>query len=145
MYCLALPQFVILLNETFLFQTVLTYARYTLCDDSLKSYLDFFQSENVGVICAAGHALGLLTNGGPQDWHPTNDEQKQLCRKAASICKEANIELGKLAMYHCMQLDGPATFLTGMQTRKLLDINLEAFYNGLSKKEQEVLQLLKDT
>lgn len=70
---------------------------------------------------------------------------KQLCRKAANICKEANIELGKLAMYHFLQLDGPATYLVGMQTRRLLDMNLSAFYNGLNKKEQEVLQLLKDT
>lgn len=99
----------------------------------------------MGVICASGHALGLLTNAGPQPWHPCNDELKQLCRKASNICKEANIELGKLAMYHFIQFDGATTFLTGMQTRKLLDINLEAFYNGLTKKEQEVLQLLKDT
>ncbi|XP_037806794.1 L-galactose dehydrogenase-like [Lucilia sericata] len=127
------------------FDTVLSYARYTLCDDSLKSYLDFFHNENLGIVCASAHALGLLTNAGPQPWHPTNDEQKQLCRKAANICKEANIELGKLAMHYCMQLDGVATFLTGMQTRQLLDINLEAFYNGLNKKEQEVLQLLKNT
>lgn len=124
---------------------MLSYARNTLCDDSLKSYLEFFQNENLGIICAAAHAVGLLTNGGPQPWHPANDEQKQLCRKAANICKEYNIELGKLAMYHSMQLAGPATFLIGMQTRQLLDINLEALYTGLTKKEQEVLQLLKET
>lgn len=99
----------------------------------------------MGIICAAAHAVGLLTNGGPQPWHPCSDEQKLLCRQAANICKEANIELGKLAMYHCMQLNGPATFLIGMQTRHLLAINLDAFYNGLTKKEQEVLQLLKET
>ncbi|XP_075146366.1 uncharacterized protein LOC142220870 [Haematobia irritans] len=124
---------------------VLSYARNTLIDDTLKSYIDFFQSENLGIVCASGHALGLLTNTGPQSWHPADDDLKQLCRKSANICKEANVELGKLAMYHFLQLDGPTTFLVGMQTRQLLDMNLDAFYNGLSKKEQEVLQLLKDT
>ncbi|KAM7364700.1 uncharacterized protein ACRADG_001084 [Cochliomyia hominivorax] len=127
------------------FDTVLSYARNTLCDDSLKSYLPYFQSENLGVICAAAHAVGLLTNAGPQPWHPADEEQKELCRKAATVCREANIELGKLAMYHTLQLEGPATFLIGMQTRQLLQLNLEAFYNGLTKKEQEVLQLLKNT
>lgn len=99
----------------------------------------------MGIICAAAHALGLLSNRGPQPWHHANDELKQLCSKAANICKESNIELGKLAMYYSMQLPGPATFLIGMQTRQLLDINLEALYTGLTKKEQEVLKLLKET
>uniref|UniRef100_W8BPY3 D-arabinose 1-dehydrogenase n=1 Tax=Ceratitis capitata TaxID=7213 RepID=W8BPY3_CERCA len=127
------------------FQTVLSYARYTLLDDSLQSYMDFFQQQNLGIVCASGHALGLLTNDGPQPWHPAGEEIKEICRKASNICKEANVELGKLAMYYFMQLDGASTFLTGMQTRTLLDINLDAYYNGLSKKEQEVLQLLQET
>ncbi|XP_054726352.1 uncharacterized protein LOC129236149 [Anastrepha obliqua] len=127
------------------FHSVLAYTRYTLLDDSLKSYMDFFQQQNLGIVCASGHALGLLTNAGPQAWHPAGEEIKELCRKAANICKEANVELGKLAMYHFMQLDGVSTFLTGMQTRQLLDINLAAYYNGLNKKEQEVLQLLRET
>lgn len=126
-------------------QSVLAYARYTLLDDSLKSYLDFFQKQNLGIVCASGHALGLLTNAGPQVWHPAGEEVKDICRKAANICKEANVELGKLAMYYFMQLDGVSTFLTGMQTRKLLDINLSAYHSGLTKKEQEVLQLLRET
>lgn len=126
-------------------QTVLSYARYTLCDDSLKSYLEFFQSQNLGIVCASAHGLGLLTNSGPQPWHPADEEQKELCRKAANICKESNVKLGKLAMYYSMQLDGVSTFLTGMKTRKLLDINLNAYYNGLTKKEQEILELLKET
>ncbi|XP_036334228.1 L-galactose dehydrogenase-like [Rhagoletis pomonella] len=127
------------------FHSVLTYTRYSLLDDSLKSYLDFFQQQNLGIVCASGHALGLLTNAGPQAWHPAGEEIKEICRKAANICKEANVELGKLAMHYFMQLDGVSTFLTGMQTRQLLDINLAAYYDGLNKKEQEVLQLLRDT
>ena len=114
-------------------------------DDTLKSYIDYFQQQNLGIVCASAHALGLLTNSGPQSWHPASEEQKQLCRKAANICKEANIELGKLAMYHSLQLAGVGTFLTGMQTRKLLNINLNALFNGLSHQEQELLQVLKTT
>lgn len=126
-------------------QLVLSYARNTLMDDSLTNYMDFFHNENLGIVCASGHALGLLTNAGPQPWHPAGEEQKQLCRKAAGICKEANVELGKLAMYHCMQLNGVTTFLTGMQTRSLLEMNLSACFSGLTKKEQEVYKLLKET
>lgn len=124
---------------------VLTYSRHTLLDNSLKSYVNFFQEHNIGIVCASAHALGLLTNTGPQPWHPARDDVKAICRKAAHICKEANIELGKLAMYQFMQLDGASTFLVGMETRKLLELNLAAYYNGLSKKELEILQQLRET
>lgn len=126
-------------------QIVLTYSRHTLLDNSLKSYVNFFQEHNIGIVCASAHALGLLTNTGPQPWHPARDDVKAICRKAAHICKEANIELGKLAMYQFMQLDGASTFLVGMETRKLLELNLAAYYNGLSKKELEILQQLRET
>ncbi|XP_036339490.1 L-galactose dehydrogenase-like [Rhagoletis pomonella] len=124
---------------------ILSYSRHTLLDDSIKSYVKFFQDHNIGIVCASAHALGLLTNTGPQPWHPCNEELKALCQKAADICKKSNIELGKLAMYHFMQLDGASTFVVGMETRKLLDINLEAYYNGLTLKEQEMLKLLRET
>ncbi|XP_054729627.1 uncharacterized protein LOC129238581 [Anastrepha obliqua] len=124
---------------------ILSYSRHTLLDDSLRSYVNFFQEHNIGIVCASAHALGLLTNNGPQPWHPACEELKALCRKAANICKEANIELGKLAMYQFMQLDEASTFVVGMETQKLLDINLAAYYNGLTKKEQEMLKLLRKT
>lgn len=38
--------------------TVLTYARYTLMDDSLLDYLEFFKEQNVGIITASAHACG---------------------------------------------------------------------------------------
>lgn len=125
--------------------TVLSYARYTMIDHSLLDYLDFFLQQNLGVICASGHAVGLLTNGGPQKWHPVNQGIKDMCKKAADICKDNNIELGKLACWYVTQLKGPSTFLIGMQTEKLLDINLDALHNGLTKKEKEIMDmLLKD-
>lgn len=127
------------------FNVVLCYSRYTLLDQSLKDYLPFFLEQNLGVICAAGHALGLLTNYPPQPWHPASDEIKGICQKAVNICKEANVDLGKLAMYYFMQLEEPATFLTGMQTRKLLDINLKSYFEGLTQHEEEVLKQLKET
>ncbi|KAH8369242.1 hypothetical protein KR009_005195 [Drosophila setifemur] len=127
------------------FDTVLTYSRYTLTDETLLEYLDFFKSQNIGVICAAAHGLGLLTNSGPQPWHPASEDQKAIARRASELCKERGVELGKLAMYYTMQgLADVSTFLVGMQTRQLLRINLEAFEQGLSEQEQEVLRYLQE-
>lgn len=125
-------------------QTVLTYARYTLLDDSLVDYMDFFKSQNLGIICAAAHALGMLTNAGPQPWHPAGDDQKAIARQAAEECIKREVQLGKLAMYYTIQLRDVSTFLVGNQTRQLLQTNLAAFYHGLSKQEQEVLQHLRE-
>ncbi|XP_033149503.1 L-galactose dehydrogenase isoform X2 [Drosophila busckii] len=124
---------------------VLSYSRYTLSDNTLLDYMDYFLSQNLGIVCAAAHAMGLLTNAGPQPWHPaTNDQKHQACQ-AAKFCQDQGVELGKLALYHTIQLSGATTFLIGMQTRSLLAMNLDVFYNGLNGKEQEVLQHLYKT
>ncbi|XP_058449728.1 uncharacterized protein LOC131429550 [Malaya genurostris] len=125
------------------FDTVLCYSRYTLIDDALKRYLPFFEENNLAVICASGHGMGLFTNAGPQPWHPAHDQTKQICLEASEFCKHEGIEFGKLAMYHFIQINGPATFLSGMQTEDLVRINLDAFYDGLTTKEHEVLAHLK--
>lgn len=123
-------------------QTVLAYCRYTMFDDELLKYLPFFAEQKLGVICAAGHGLGLLTNAGPKDWHPASQSLRDMCKRAADICKQNDIELGKLAMYYFQKLDGPATFLVGMQTEQLLAINFDAYWNGLTAKEAETLERL---
>lgn len=100
----------------------------------------WLQQQNLGIINAAGHAMGILTNNGPFDWHPGHESTKEQGRKASEYCKKNGIELGKLAMWYYSQLEGPDTFLTGMQTEKLLQINLESVWNGLTPKETEVLE-----
>lgn len=124
------------------FNSVLTYARNTLIDNSLADHVNFFESEGVAMICAAGHAMRLLTNVGPFPWHPAHDDTKEVCAEAAHYCIKNDVELGKLAMYHFIQMRGPSTFLVGMQTRKLLEMNLDAYHNGLNDKEKQVLDHL---
>lgn len=41
----------------------------------------------VGVINAAATGMGLLSNKGPQPWHPASDDIKALCRRASDYCK----------------------------------------------------------
>lgn len=141
---MTLPESECELNCDDVSQTVLSYSRYSLLDDELVKYLPFFAEQRLGVICAAGHALGLLTNDGPRDWHPASESLRATGKRAADICKQNDIELGKLAMYYFQKLQGPATFLVGMQTERLLAINLDAYFNGLTAKEADVLDQLLD-
>lgn len=41
----------------------------------------------MGIICAAAHGLGLLTNAGPQPWHPAPDDLKNKIREVSEYCK----------------------------------------------------------
>lgn len=91
------------------------------------------------MICAAAVGCGLLTNEGPKDWHIASEETRKQARQAGDYCKKHGIELGKLANYYTAQLKGPATFLVGMSTCDVVNSNLDLFFNGISKKEQEVL------
>lgn len=118
---------------------VLTYCRYTMIDDSLLEYIDFFQQQNLGIICASGHSLGLLTNSGPQPWHPAGEDIKTICRSASDLCQKNGIELARLAMDHFIRIEGVSTtFLSGMQTSKQLGDNLGVYLNGLTDEEQSL-------
>ncbi|XP_031616756.1 L-galactose dehydrogenase-like [Contarinia nasturtii] len=121
------------------FDTVLSYSRYTMLDNALLNYLPFFLEKDLGVICAACHALGLLTNHGPFAWHFAYDDLKKVGRLCGEYCKSQGVELGKLAIWYSAQLKGPATFLVGMSTTEIININLDSMQNGLTAKEKEIL------
>lgn len=88
--------------------------------------------------------MGLLTNPGPQPWHPAHDDTKLLCKQASDYCIKNNVELGKLAVYYALKLKGPTTFLIGMQSINLLNMNLETYYNGLTDKEHDILNQITE-
>lgn len=54
------------------------------------------------------------------------------------------IELAKLALYYSLQQPGPHTHLVGVNTVTLLKSNLDVLFNGLSTKEKDTLQYLKE-
>ncbi|VEN58225.1 unnamed protein product [Callosobruchus maculatus] len=116
--------------------TILNYARLTMIDDTLKEFIPKFQMKNVGILNAAVHAQGLLTNAGPSDWQAACKEIKDACTQARQHCIEKGVELGKLALYHSLQQQGPASVLVGMKDRQILDYNLKVVHDGLTSDEQ---------
>ncbi|XP_049843522.1 uncharacterized protein LOC126295222 isoform X3 [Schistocerca gregaria] len=124
--------------------TVLSYCRDTLVDSTLQEYMPFFKERGVGVISASGPSMGLLTNAGPQPWHPAPGELKEACRRAAGYCESQGVELGKLAVYHALTREGQATHIVGANCREVLRLNLRTLREGLTEAEQQVLQHVKD-
>ncbi|MDR1098335.1 MAG: aldo/keto reductase, partial [Tannerella sp.] len=75
-----------------------SFCHYTLNDDSLTDYLDYFESQGIGVINASPFAMGLLTERGIPGWHPAPEALKRLAVKAAACCKAKGASIEQLAV-----------------------------------------------
>lgn len=81
-------------------ESVLCFCHYSLNDEMLLDYLDFFEANNVGVINASPFSMGLLSQRGAPAWHPAPDTLKEACKRAADYCSEKNYPIEKLAVQY---------------------------------------------
>lgn len=79
-------------------ESVLSFCHYTLNDDALADYLDYFEQHGVGVINASPYSMGLLTQRGAPDWHPAPAALARLARKATAFCEQRGVCIEKLAV-----------------------------------------------
>ena len=86
-------------------ESVLNFCHYSLNDDMLLDYLDFFEQHGIGVINASPFSMGLLSQRGTPDWHPAPEALKAACRKAAAFCEEQGYPIEKLAIQYSTSLN----------------------------------------
>ena len=79
-------------------EAVLNFCHYSLNDDKLVDFLDYFDEKGVGVINASPSGMGLLTQRGVPEWHPAPKSLIEACAKAAKFCKEQGYPIEKLAV-----------------------------------------------
>ena len=79
-------------------ESILNFCHYTLNDDALVDFLDFFEANGVGVINASPLSMGLLSQRGVPDWHPAPKPLVQACQRAAAYCQEKGYPIEKLAV-----------------------------------------------
>ena len=92
-------------------ESVLNFCHYSLNDDLLLDYLDFFEANGIGVINASPLSMGLLSQRGTPDWHPAPAALKEACAKAAAYCQEQGYPIEKLAIQYSTSLN-PRTATT---------------------------------
>lgn len=92
-------------------ESILSFCHYTLNDDSLADYLDYFESRQIGVINASPYSMGLLTERGAPDWHPAPEALKRLAKKAAGFCRKNGVSIEQLAIGFSMANPRIATTL----------------------------------
>jgi aryl-alcohol dehydrogenase-like predicted oxidoreductase len=92
-------------------ESILSFCHYTLNDDSLTDYLDYFESQHIGIINASPFSMGLLTERGVPDWHPAPEALKRLAVKAAAYCKGKGVSIEQLAVSYAVANPRIATTL----------------------------------
>ena len=78
--------------------TVLSYSHYVLNDTVLAEELPYLETKGVGVINGSPLNMGLLTEHGPQDWHPASPELRAAAAQAAAFCRARGKDIAKLAL-----------------------------------------------
>lgn len=79
-------------------ESILSFCHYTLNDDSLSDYLDYFELRDIGIINASPFSMGLLTERGAPDWHPAPEALKRLSRKVVAYCHSKGLSLEQIAV-----------------------------------------------
>ena len=106
-------------------ETVLNFCHYTLNDDKLADYLDYFESKGIGVINASPLSMGLLTQRGVPAWHPAPAPLVEACRKAAEYCTSQGYPIEKLAMQYAVSNPRISTTLFSSANPKNVLKNLQ--------------------
>ena len=125
-------------------ETILTFCHYSLNDDALIDYLDYFEEHQVGIINAAPLSMGLLTERGVPEWHPAAKEIVNTCKNAAEYCKTKNAKIEQLAVkYSVDNIRIPTTLVSTANPENLLN-NIKWAESPLDENLlKEVLDILK--
>lgn len=125
-------------------ETILTFCHYSLNDDALVDYLDYFEEHNVGIINAAPLSMGLLTERGVPDWHPAEEEVVMACKKAVDHCLANHQKIEQLAVKFSVSNPRiPTTLVSTSNPRNILR-NIQWANSSLDNKLlHEVLEILK--
>lgn len=118
---------------------VISYAQYTLQNDRLLTeLLPTAEKHGVGVMNASPLCMGLLSDAGPQDWHPAPEAVKDAARNAIEVCKQRGASLATIAMQFCLMERKIATTISGAATAGEIEANVRAMETTMNS------ELLRD-
>lgn len=92
-------------------EATLCFCHYSLNDELLTDYFDFFEQNNVGVINASPLSMGLLGTRGVPDWHPAPKPLVEACARAVAHCNAKGYPAEKLAIQYAISSPRIATTL----------------------------------
>jgi L-galactose dehydrogenase len=70
--------------------------------------------------------MGLLSDGGPQDWHPAPAAVRDAGRRAAELCRSRGASLAALGMQFCLAEGRIPTTISGAARAAEIEANVRA-------------------
>ena len=92
-------------------EATLCFCHYSLNDELLTDYFDFFEQHNVGIINASPLSMGLLSTRGVPEWHPAPKALVEACQRAVAHCNAKGYPIEKLAIQYAISSPRIATTL----------------------------------
>jgi len=125
-------------------EVILTFCHYTLQDDSLTDYIEYFNIKKTGIINASPLGMGLLTERSVPDWHPAGSRIVKICKEAASFCRDRGRQIEELALQFSTQLVNIPTTLVSTANPGTIVQNIKWVEEPIDHDLlQEVLYILK--
>lgn len=94
----------------------LSYSHYNLLNQTLNDVLaPAVKARGMGLINASVTNMGLLTDQGPQSWHPASAQVRAATAEAAAYCHRRGISIAHLAIQFALQ--NPVVDVTLLGTR----------------------------
>ncbi|XP_071102601.1 uncharacterized protein [Haliotis cracherodii] len=127
----------VLEKSTVEIDSILTYCRGSMNDNSLAEYIPYFESKGVGIMNASPISMGLLSDRGAPSWHPASQEIKDTCAAAAAYCKERGVDISRLAMDFTLSQPEYHSTLVSTASLKNLQKNIDSVYTPLTELEKK--------
>jgi L-galactose dehydrogenase len=106
---------------------MITYCRYNLMISDMDDVLLPVAKElNIGLINASPLHMGVLTEGGVPEWHPSSPEIREAGKRVVALCKARGVSAPLVALRYCLDHPYVASTLVGMASRELVCANLLA-------------------
>ncbi|MCI0398555.1 MAG: aldo/keto reductase [Chloroflexi bacterium] len=111
--------------ETQALDVTLSYSHYNLINQTLNGGLvPAVKARGLGLINASVTNMGLLTDQGPQPWHPAPARAKTVAAQAAAYCRERGASIAQLAIQFALQNPQVDVTLLGTRTEAELQQSL---------------------
>jgi L-galactose dehydrogenase len=110
--------------------SILSYCHYNLMNTQMDEVLTTFARERgIGLINAAVLHMGILTEQGPQPWHPASPEVREAGRKAAQFCSNHGLDIADVAMRFSLDHPHVNSTLIGLGTTQQVEACLNVLEN----------------
>jgi L-galactose dehydrogenase len=111
--------------------SILTYCHYSLMNTEMDEVLTAFARERgIGLINAAALHMGILTQHGPQEWHPAPQAVREAGRKAAEFCRSHGVDISEVALRFSLDHPYVSSTLVGMANTRQVEASLKLLHTS---------------